>query len=172
MTAAERGTAMHQALQFLDFSKTGSLEDIRAELMRMEQRRLLTSEQAAAVDCAQIAALFASPLGQELRAVPQERMWREYRFSVLEPVSKYLPEDVSGDEILLQGAVDCFFETEQGLTVVDFKTDRVAQGREAERAEEYRTQLTAYSDVLERIFEKPVRRRILYFFATGRTLLL
>lgn len=172
LTAAERGTAMHQALQFLDFSKTGSLEEIRAELARMEQRRFLTSEQAAAVDCAQIAALFASPLGQELRAVPQERMWREYRFSVLEPVSKYLPEDVSGDEILLQGAVDCFFETEQGLTVVDFKTDRVARGKEAERAEEYRTQLTAYSDVLERIFEKPVRRRILYFFATGRALLL
>lgn len=60
---------------------------------------------------------------------------------------------------LLQGAVDCFFETADGsLTVVDFKTDRIAPGGEREKAEEYRPQLTAYSDVLERIFERPVTR--------------
>ena len=64
--------------------------------------------------------------------------------------------------------MDCFFETEDGtLTVVDFKTDRIRPGEEKTRSEEYTTQLTAYSRVLERIFEKPVRRRILYFFATG-----
>ena len=172
LNAAERGTAMHQAMQFLDFSKTGSLEEICGEIARMERQRFLTAEQAAAVDCGQIAALFASPLGRELRGVPPECVWREYRFSVLEPVSKYLPEDSSGDEILLQGAVDCFFETEHGLTVVDFKTDRVAPGEESRRADAYRVQLTAYSDVLERIFEKPVCRRILYFFATGRAVLI
>ena len=86
---------------------------------------------------------------------------------MLEQVSKYFPGDVSGDEVLLQGAVDCFFETAEGLTVVDFKTDRLLPGEEAARAEEYRPQLTAYSDVLARIFEKPVCRRVLYFFATN-----
>ncbi len=97
-----------------------------------------------------------------------DRLWREYRFSVLEKLSDYLPETASQDEILLQGAVDCFFETADGtLTVVDFKTDRIRPGGEAERAAHYTVQLSAYSRVLERIFEKRVTRRILYFFATG-----
>ena len=61
---------------------------------------------------------------------------------------------------------------DRSLTVVDFKTDRIAPGGEREKAEEYRPQLTAYSDVLERIFERPVTRRILYFFATGERVLL
>ena len=167
LSAAERGTAVHQALQFLDFSRTDSPEQIRQELSRLTARRFLTAEQADAVSPQQLAALFASPLGRALRAAPPDKIWREYRFSVLEQVSKYFPGDVSGDEVLLQGAVDCFFETAEGLTVVDFKTDRLLPGEEAARAEEYRPQLTAYSDVLARIFEKPVCRRVLYFFATN-----
>ena len=49
--------------------------------------------------------------------------------------------------------------------MVDFKTDRVTRRTVAERAEEYRPQLTAYSRALEEIIGKPVVRRCLWFFA-------
>ena len=52
-------------------------------------------------------------------------MEREYRFTVLMDARDYDGMSVGGDEILLQGVVDCWFETPDGLTVVDFKTDRV-----------------------------------------------
>mgnify|MGYP002237946982 CR=1 FL=1 len=42
--------------------------------------------------------------------------------------------------MLLQGVVDCCFETLEGITVVDFKTDRVDRRSVAARAEEYRPQ--------------------------------
>ena len=51
--------------------------------------------------------------------------------------------------MLLQGVVDCCFETLEGITVVDFKTDRVDRRSVAARAEEYRPQLAAYSRALE-----------------------
>ncbi len=172
LSAAERGTAMHQAMQFLDFAKTRSEEEIAGEIERLAACRFLTAEQAAAVDVGQIARLFATPLGQALRAAPPDKLWREYRFSVLEKASRYLPQVNSEDEVLLQGAVDCFFETGEGLTVVDFKTDRIRPEQTAERAEEYRPQLAAYSDVLARIFDRPVLRQVLYFFATGETVAL
>ena len=71
--------------------------------------------------------------------------------------------------MLLQGVVDCCFETEQGITVVDFKTDRVFREEDlARRAEEYRPQLEAYSRALALVLEKPVVRRVLYFLAPGR----
>ena len=75
-----------------------------------------------------------------------------------------------GDDILLQGVVDCCFETAAGVTVVDFKTDRV-EGKTAlrERAEHYRPQLEAYSQALERVLEKRVCRKVLYFLHPGRT---
>lgn len=72
--------------------------------------------------------------------------------------------------MLLQGVVDCCFETEAGITVVDFKTDHVRTTEEvAERAAHYRSQLEAYSLALERVLEKKVTRRTLYFLNAGET---
>ena len=74
------------------------------------------------------------------------------------------------DELMLQGVVDCCFETADGLTVVDFKTDRVFSALEVrQRAEHYRPQLEAYSRALERVLERPVGRRILCFLHAGET---
>ena len=93
-------------------------------------------------------------------------MWREYRFALLVDGGIYDPS-AAGEELLLQGVADCVFETERGLVVVDFKTDRVTGPELPQRAETYRPQLAAYAAALEKILEKPVTERILYFFAAG-----
>lgn len=94
----------------------------------MEERRLLTPEQARAVDARRADAVSAKPT---VRAHPRGRgaARREYRFSLLESAARFVPEASAGDEILLQGVVDCFFEEDGALVVVDFKTDRIAPGR-------------------------------------------
>ena len=69
--------------------------------------------------------------------------------------------------MLLQGVVDCAILDEGGITVIDFKTDRVQPGGEDERAAQYRGQLTAYARALERIYCLPVRETVLWFFSTG-----
>lgn len=71
--------------------------------------------------------------------------------------------------MLFQGVVDCYYETLEGITVVDFKTDRVTKATLAGRAEHYRPQLEAYSRALEEITGKRVIRRVLWFFALGRS---
>ena len=74
---------------------------------------------------------------------------------------------------LLQGSIDCFFEEDGALVVVDYKTDRVAgESAIAERAESYRIQLDTYAYALRRIFGLPVRERILYFLRPGRSVTL
>ena len=51
---------------------------------------------------------------------------------------------------------------------MDFKTDRVLTDAEVRRrAEQYRPQLEAYSRALERVLERPVVRRELYFLRAG-----
>ena len=166
LTPAQRGTALHLAMQYLDFARTGSPEEIAGELRRLVEGAYLTPEQGEAVDPAAIAAFFASPLGQEVRRA--RRLRREFKFSLLVPARRYWSGAGEGEQILLQGVVDCCFETEAGLTVVDFKTDRVGEADLLARAEAYRPQLAAYSQALEEIFEKPVARRVLWFFHLGR----
>ena len=71
-----------------------------------------------------------------------------------------------GEEILLQGVIDAWFEEGDSVAVLDFKSDRVSPGGERARAEEYRPQLEAYSRALSAILGRPVGRRVLWFFAT------
>ena len=112
------------------------------------------------------AAFFASELGRQLTCA--QEVHREFKFSLLVPAETYGP-GLEGEEVLLQGVVDCWFAQpgEEGLTVLDFKSDRIRPGEEEARAMEYRPQLEAYSHALERITGRRVARRLLWFFATG-----
>ena len=161
LTADQRGTAMHLAMQYLPLD--GNAEETVAALAG---RRLLTPEQAQAVDAAALNCFLASPLAEELRRA--ERVEREFRFSLLVPAQDYYPALEGGDEILLQGVVDLFAIKDGRITVVDFKTDRVTEQTLPERVAYYKPQLEAYSTALERIWEMPVARRVLYFFRLGQ----
>jgi ATP-dependent helicase/nuclease subunit A len=165
LTAAQRGTALHLVMQYLDFALPPTAEAVRAVVDGLVQRRLLGQPEAAAVDASAIAAFLASPLAGEIRAAAQ--VWREYRFALLLPADAIDPSLSPEDRMMLQGVADCCFEEGGGLTVVDFKTDRLAPGEEAARAAHYRPQLEAYAAALTRVLEKEVKRKILYFFATN-----
>lgn len=167
LTAAQRGIAMHQAMQYLDFSKTASPEQIRFQLDHMVEAAFLTRKQADSVDPEKLLRVFRGDLGRMIREA--DRVVREFKFSVLIPSELLYPESGS-EKIMLQGVTDCCLIHGDALTVVDFKTDRVAPGKEAEAGERYRSQLNAYSLALSRIFGLPVSGRLLYFFATDTLL--
>ena len=164
LTSAERGTATHLLLQHLDFA--GAAASVQAA--GLVERRLLTPEQADAIDFRAVDRFLKSGLAAEIRAGRNVR--REYRFTLLMDASEYDARARAGDAVLLQGVVDCCFETDDGITVVDFKTDRIRNAETlSERAERYRPQLRAYSAALQRVLEKPVTRRALYFLDNGAT---
>ena len=166
LTPAQKGTALHLVMQYIDFEKAGTVEGVAAEISRLVEQQFLTPQQGEAADPAPIAAFFQSELGRELMASVSLR--REFKFSILVPARQYIPTAPEGEEVLLQGVVDCYFETLEGITVVDFKTDRVTDKTLRERAENYRPQLEAYSNALAEITGKPVVRRALWFFHLGR----
>ena len=165
LSGAERGTATHLVLQHMDFARSGSLEELRGEISRLREQGFLSRRESEAVDAAAILRLFASPLGLRMRRA--ERLRREFRFSLLCDASDFFPAE-PGEQVLLQGVVDCFLEEEDGVTVIDYKTDRVRTLAEArERADFYAPQLRAYAAALERICGKPVRSCLLYFLQAG-----
>ena len=167
LTPAERGSATHLVLQYLDFADP----DVPAQISALEAKALLTHPQAQAVDVPALRRLLASPLAEELRAAEASghEPLREYRFTLLVPAREIDPRASGEDAILLQGVADLCFETGEGLTVVDFKTDRVFTPEEIqERSEVYRPQLEAYSLALTRVLERPVDRRMLYFLGPGQ----
>lgn len=155
LTGAERGVAAHLVMQYIDLHETGGEDAIRAEIGRMRRQGFLDERQAQAVDPRDILAFFRSDIGR--RVLGADRVMRELRFSLLCPAQKWFPGAPAGEEILLQGVVDCCIEEGGALTVIDFKTDA------AVRPELYTGQLEAYAEAMERITKKPVRGAVLWY---------
>ena len=164
LSPAEKGSAVHLALQYADLERCVTPEGAAEALAALEQRRLLTREQREAVDPAKLHAFCVS---EAMAALRRGKLHREFKFSLLVPVKEFLGEGEG--ESLLQGVVDLWSELPEGILLLDYKTDRVTPQTQAARAKEYEPQLRAYAWALERITGKKVLRRMIWFFATGRS---
>ena len=159
------GNAIHAVMQDIHYEACTDVEGVRREIRRLVQAGRITQEQADVVRSEKIAAFFSTQLGKKLRQ--GENVLREFKFSVLDEGSAY-GDGLDEEQVLLQGVVDCALIEADGITVVDFKTDRVSDEGLAGLVQHYRPQVKAYSDALEKIYETRVKGAYLYFFHLDR----
>lgn len=155
------GNALHNVMQYLRYEHCGSLEEIQKEIRRLVETGFLTEEQGAMIDCEKLLRFFGSQIGMKLRSGIEHL--REFKFSILDRGEKY-GEGLEGEQVLLQGVVDCALLEPDGITVLDFKTDYVTEKTVDQRADYYRPQLETYCEALSRIYKLPIKAAYLYFF--------
>lgn len=164
-TPAEKGIATHLALQYMDFDRTSDTDTVSGEIERLRELSFLSRRQAECIDPDAIVKLFSSELGNRLRSA--ERMGREFKFSMMRNAAEVYPE-AEGEQILLQGVVDCWFIEDGKIVIVDYKTDNVSKPEDLEdRAIMYSSQLKAYASALSEMLELPVKEAVLYFLMPG-----
>lgn len=163
LSPTERGTAIHMAMQYIQYELCTDETGIRQEINRLVSQGFITQQQAYAVSVDKILKFFRSPLGH--RVLSGQKVIREFKFSILEDAGKYDPALI-GEKLLLQGVTDCCIIEDGYLTILDFKSDNITKDTMEQRAEYYRGQLDAYGEALTRIFGLPLKDKILYFFAT------
>lgn len=159
------GTAVHTLLQYLSFDACTDRQRIDAEIQRLVSRKLMTPEQAQMIDGDAILTMLETDLGQKLSSAKD--VIREFKFSILEDGSHY-GEGLEGEEVLLQGVVDCAIVEADGITVIDFKTDTVTEDSLPQLLDRYSPQVRTYVRAMSRIYGKPVKKAYLYLFGLGR----
>ena len=164
LTAAERGTATHLALRYLELGALTTPEAAREAIDRLAAAGKLSAREAAAVDAAGLCRFALSPLGRRIAAAP--RVLREFPFALLCPAERFFP-GAEGEELLLQGVVDCCLIEPDGAVIVDYKTDRIAPEAAPERAKRYAAQLETYAWAVSRITGLAVKAKIVYFLQPG-----
>ncbi|MBQ9985081.1 MAG: helicase-exonuclease AddAB subunit AddA [Oscillospiraceae bacterium] len=163
LTAAERGTALHMAMQFADFERCKTPEGAKAELLRLREEKYLTQKQFEACDAEKLFGFVSSELGCVMLGA--KNVCREFKFSVLLPSDELPGLGVNGEKVLLQGVMDMYFETDDGVTIVDFKTDR--HRPEGDVLEKYATQLRIYRRALYEMTGKEAKHLVLYLASLG-----
>jgi len=172
MTAAERGSLMHFVLQHMDFGGVVSEAGIKRQLEDMIRMELLTEVQARNVNINGIIGFLNSSLGK--RMIKADRLFREMPFTMEVECSEVFGSLAGcgheGETVVLQGIIDCWFEEEGKLVLVDYKTDYVPEGEVSRIKEKYRTQIEYYARALSQITGKEVSGKYIYLFWNGKIL--
>ncbi len=165
ISGREYGNVMHLVMQYISYENCADRSGICKEIDRLLEKGFLTQEQAESVDPEKLERFFTSEIGRKL--CNGGTYLREFKFSILDSGIQYDPS-LEGEQVLLQGVVDCALLEDDGITVIDFKTDYVTEGTLPEVVSRYRTQVQTYAAALQRIYEQPIKYRYLYLFHLDR----
>lgn len=174
LSSSERGTIAHFIMQKLDLDKVNTKEEIDTQIYSMKDKSLLTEEEIKAIQKISFISFFKSNLGKRMLKVFNQGKLVKRELPFYTEISSLnidntLPKEVYGNEnVRLQGIIDCIFEEEDKIVLLDYKTDYVEYGKESEILDKYRIQIKYYKDAVEKITGKEVKESYLYLFGLNK----
>ncbi len=166
LSAADKGTAHHQFLQFVALDRAASKEQLRQEARRLLGENVLSTDELASLDFDALAAFWHSELGAKIRKeAPHVRRELAFtaRFTPNELGLAGLAESNEDEFIVVQGIADLAVLLPREILLVDFKTDEIEAAELSARVKIYLPQMQAYASALERVYRRPVSGAFLHF---------
>lgn len=170
-TPAQIGTITHKVLEKLDFAAACQLEEKEIEpyihrlIQQMIGEEFISEEEAEVVNVRNIEIFLKSSLGK--RIGKSKMVAKEQTFNI-----KWVVDD---KDAIVQGIIDCFFEEDGEMVLVDYKTSNINSDKEFEAhteaiAETYKTQISIYKKAIEESTGKKVKEAFLYLTNIGKAI--
>lgn len=182
ISAAEKGTATHEFLQFCDFDRVRR-HGVHAELAYLIEQRFLSPDTEKAVRTYELKRFFESEFFKSLARVADkhpQNIHRETRFHISLPArdftqNKQFAEQLGDAQLAVQGVIDLFYTDEEGnLILCDYKTDRLTPQELQNPAlaterltRDHRSQLMYYAQALEGICDKRPDKVLIFSLHLG-----
>ncbi len=164
ITAAKRGTYTHFVLQTIDIKKAADKAYVEEFINRLAAENILTEEAAKSVSASDVVRFAGSELGQ--RIINADKVYREAAFTIPVPASFITGrQEDFGENIILQGIIDCFFFEGDNIVLVDFKTDRNTCAAEIKK--KYKMQMDLYALALEKKYFSKIYEKFIYLMSNG-----
>jgi ATP-dependent helicase/nuclease subunit A len=167
INAARRGTVYHTVMQHIDMVRALSegRDFIEKSMDDMVIKGIITAEEKNSVDTEKIAAFFRTDQAAECaEAARKGKLRREQPFS--------MQIEKNGEHCYVQGIIDCYYDSGDGLVLIDYKTGRVDPSKPDEEEKRivgmYRTQMAVYGRALSLAAGIPVKKTYLYLFGLDK----
>lgn len=179
--AQQKGTATHKIFELLPFSEIASKEDVISFIHCCVEKEQIPAFWEELIPADKVFDFCRSELGQRMiRAEKAGRLYRERPFVMGIPISDVYPELLTAspaekeEQILIQGVIDVFFEEDDGIVLLDYKTDRIPKGTAGDELliKRYKTRWTIIRKQLSRLREKSQRQNSIFCYNEQRNPLL
>ena len=163
-----RGTAFHKVMEVFPFEQFSPDEKITEELvenMLREQADVgkLPKEYIPLVSVKKVMNFLTSSLAKRMmRAAKEGKLYKEQPFVYGIGADRLNKEFPATETVLIQGIIDAYFEEDDAVVLLDYKTDVITS--EEALVKRYQVQLDYYAEVLEKLLAKPVNDIVIYSF--------
>lgn len=161
MTGAQKGTAVHKFLEFYDYTAKDDEKAAKFQAEKMRKNHMLTDNEADSLDLIKIDTFLKSSIAK--RISQSSCIMREKKVTIGVKASEiydFLPPYADGEEIIIQGYVDCAFVEDGEIVILDYKTDRINDL--GELAEKYTSQMLMYKKALEECVGLKVKEMVFW----------
>lgn len=167
ITGTDRGTLYHKVLELLDLTRVKSYNDLLNELKAMVEDEKIKKEDIDKLNLKNIFRFSQSNTAKRIiKAQAAGKLYKEKQFVIGLKACDIYPNQDSQELILVQGIIDVFFEEEDELIILDYKSDIVKD--EKDLVDRYKVQLIYYQKALEQILNKKVKEKIIYSLYLGK----
>lgn len=169
LTGAKKGDILHKFMQYADFECAKN--DLELELNRLQQKEFLTQSEIDNINKKNVLKFLNSDLMK--RMLSAKNLYREYQFIYqidAKEVNEQVSKRFSQEKVLIQGIADLIIEEEDGIVIVDYKTDYI--NNEQEFIQKYQKQIEIYKDAMEKYFDKPVKECAIYSLHMGKSIII
>lgn len=168
ITAMEKGTLLHLCLQKLNPKVEYDLKKVKEFILTLQQKKIITKQEAEKINPNQIFAFTKSKIGKELKQAKEIKQEKPFYYKI--EAKEIYAEEVE-EEILVQGVIDLYYiNQKEELILVDYKTDYVPIGKEEQLKEKYQEQIMLYKKALEQALKRKVDHCYLYSVYLGKEL--
>ncbi len=165
-----RGSAYHRILELLDYSDFNEAQLpvwIKKNIERETASGRLSEEYAQLIRPEAVEHFLKHDVSRRMiSAAAEGKLWREQPFFMSVPAGRLNEAFPEGENVLIQGVIDAFWQEGDELVLLDYKTDRV--DGEEELKKRYKMQLELYSEALSGIRGMKVRDMLIYSFCIDR----
>ena len=179
ITGAEKGSIVHLIMELIDFNKINTIDEIKEQINKFINKNIITEKQSTVINPYKIYKFFKSNIGQ--RMLKSSFVKREQAiYAQIKIKDVYIYEDLIKDNssnyddetIMLRGIIDAYFEEDEKIVIVDYKTDFVNNENREEVISRYKKQLDLYAEVLENLTGKKVKEKYIYLFGIDEDILI
>ncbi len=164
LTPTEKGTALHSFLQYANFKNAQTNADM--EIERLVSTGYLTKQQGNAINNEMLMSFFNSDLYKRIENAKEVIREKSFMIKISElNLSDEFGKKYKNTDGMLHGIMDLILVEEDGLILVDYKTDYVKSPQEL--IDLYSKQLELYKKSLEVISGNKVKNTYIYSFKLG-----
>jgi len=164
LTPMQLGSILHTVVEHLDYHRHTTPTTIEELIKELVVKNFLSEEESTKVNRKKINTLVNSNLAERMRKA--KKIYKETPFvlSLLANTLYDLPKEQENERILVHGIIDCYFEEDGQIVLLDYKSD-AWQGSPQEWANNHKVQMQIYKQALEEATKLKVKEALLYSFS-------